>query len=104
MKPMVFGASFFGCEHPLMRAFDLVYGFLTAEANAVVAPIHPKAMPAILTTDGRRSKNGTLHDADFADRRPRGHTRSSQCSSIFVRFTLRWRDAPRHGGFFLARS
>jgi hypothetical protein len=22
MKPMVFGASFFGCEHPLMRAFE----------------------------------------------------------------------------------
>lgn len=29
----------------------LVYGFLTTEANAVVAPIHPKAMPLILTTD-----------------------------------------------------
>src|SRR5437763_10654954 len=28
----------------------LVYGFLTTAANAVVAPIHPKAMPAILTT------------------------------------------------------
>jgi putative SOS response-associated peptidase YedK len=29
----------------------LVYGFLTTEPNAVVAPIHPKAMPVILTTD-----------------------------------------------------
>ena len=29
----------------------LVYGFLTTEPNAVVAPIHPKAMPAILTTE-----------------------------------------------------
>ncbi len=28
----------------------LVYGFLTTQANAAVAPIHPKAMPAILTT------------------------------------------------------
>ena len=28
----------------------LLYGFLTTEANAVVAPIHPKAMPVILTT------------------------------------------------------
>jgi putative SOS response-associated peptidase YedK len=28
----------------------LVYGFLTTEPNAVVAPIHPKAMPVILTT------------------------------------------------------
>jgi len=28
----------------------LLYGFLTSEPNAVVAPIHPKAMPVILTT------------------------------------------------------
>jgi putative SOS response-associated peptidase YedK len=27
-----------------------VYGFLTTEPNVVVAPIHPKAMPVILTT------------------------------------------------------
>jgi putative SOS response-associated peptidase YedK len=27
-----------------------LYGFLTCEANAIVAPIHPKAMPTILTT------------------------------------------------------
>ena len=27
-----------------------LFSFLTCEANAVVAPIHPKAMPAILTT------------------------------------------------------
>ena len=26
-----------------------LYGFLTCEPNAVVAPIHPKAMPVILT-------------------------------------------------------
>jgi putative SOS response-associated peptidase YedK len=31
-----------------------VYGFLTTEANAVVKPIHPKAMPVILTTDEER--------------------------------------------------
>ena len=31
-----------------------VYGFLTTTANAVVAPIHPKAMPVILTTDEER--------------------------------------------------
>jgi hypothetical protein len=29
----------------------LVYGFLTTSPNAVVEPIHPKAMPVILTTD-----------------------------------------------------
>lgn len=27
----------------------LLYGFLTTDANAEVAPIHPKAMPVILT-------------------------------------------------------
>jgi putative SOS response-associated peptidase YedK len=31
-----------------------VYGFLTTEANAVVKPIHAKAMPVILTTDEER--------------------------------------------------
>jgi putative SOS response-associated peptidase YedK len=32
----------------------LVYGFLTTAPNAVVEPIHPKAMPVILTTDDER--------------------------------------------------
>jgi bifunctional non-homologous end joining protein LigD len=32
----------------------LVYGFLTTAPNAVVEPIHPKAMPVILTTDQER--------------------------------------------------
>jgi putative SOS response-associated peptidase YedK len=27
-----------------------LFGFMTTEANAIVAPIHPKAMPVILTT------------------------------------------------------
>jgi putative SOS response-associated peptidase YedK len=27
-----------------------LFGFLTTEANAIIAPIHPKAMPVILTT------------------------------------------------------
>ena len=27
-----------------------LFGFLTTEANAIVAPIHPNAMPVILTT------------------------------------------------------
>jgi putative SOS response-associated peptidase YedK len=30
------------------------YGFLTTSPNAVVEPIHPKAMPVILTTDEGR--------------------------------------------------
>ena len=31
-----------------------MYGFLTTAPNAVVEPIHPKAMPVILTTDEER--------------------------------------------------
>jgi putative SOS response-associated peptidase YedK len=31
-----------------------VYGFLTTSPNAVVEPIHSKAMPVILTTDEER--------------------------------------------------
>jgi hypothetical protein len=31
-----------------------VYGFLTTSPNSVVAPIHPKAMPVILTTEEER--------------------------------------------------
>jgi putative SOS response-associated peptidase YedK len=30
------------------------HGFLTTSPNAVVEPIHPKAMPVILTTDEER--------------------------------------------------
>ena len=32
----------------------LVYGFLTTTPNAVIEPIHPKAMAVILTTDEER--------------------------------------------------
>src|SRR5437763_14422559 len=32
----------------------LIYGFATTEANAMVKPFHPKAMPVILTTDVER--------------------------------------------------
>jgi putative SOS response-associated peptidase YedK len=32
----------------------LVYGFLTTSPNAVVEPIHSKAMPVILTTEEER--------------------------------------------------
>ena len=31
-----------------------MFGFLTTDPNAVVAPIHPKAMPVILTTNEER--------------------------------------------------
>jgi putative SOS response-associated peptidase YedK len=32
----------------------LVYGFLTTAPNSIVEPIHPKAMPVILTTEEER--------------------------------------------------
>jgi len=32
----------------------LVYGFLTTALNSIVEPIHPKAMPVILTTEEER--------------------------------------------------
>ena len=32
----------------------MVYGFLTTAPNAIVEPIHPKAMPVILTTEEER--------------------------------------------------
>jgi hypothetical protein len=55
-------------SHPLGREFKgdrgtrskpipgphLVYGFLTTAPNAIVEPIHPKAMPVMLTTDEER--------------------------------------------------
>ncbi|MDF2618601.1 MAG: hypothetical protein K0S00_1260 [Xanthobacteraceae bacterium] len=39
--------------NPVVGLHDL-YGFLTCEPNAVVRPIHPKAMPVILTTAEER--------------------------------------------------
>jgi putative SOS response-associated peptidase YedK len=38
----------------ICRSRSQVYGFLTTEANAVMKPIHPKAMPVILTPDEER--------------------------------------------------
>jgi hypothetical protein len=38
-----------------------VYGFLTTAANEIVAPIHPKAMPVILTTDEERPSGCARH-------------------------------------------
>jgi putative SOS response-associated peptidase YedK len=47
--PSIIGLRDRGQERRL-RSADELFGFLTTEANAIVAPIHPKAMPVILTT------------------------------------------------------
>ena len=39
-----------GPKSPPVEGDHGLLGFLTTEANAVVAPVHPKAMPVILTT------------------------------------------------------
>ena len=39
-----------GTKNPIEGEHQL-FGFLTTEPNAVVAPIHPKAMPVILSTE-----------------------------------------------------
>jgi len=33
-----------------VEGYHELFGFLTTEASAIVAPVHPKAMPVILTT------------------------------------------------------
>jgi putative SOS response-associated peptidase YedK len=40
-----------GTKSKPIRGAHLVYGFLTTAPNAVVESIHPRAMPAILTTE-----------------------------------------------------
>ena len=43
-----------GTKSKPIRGPHDVYGFLTTVPNALVEPIHPKAMPVILTTDEER--------------------------------------------------
>lgn len=53
-RPLAFFAGFWTKWHGVRRVKDgpgdfELYGFLTTEPNGVVKPIHPKAMPVILT-------------------------------------------------------
>ena len=43
-----------GAGEQLWVPSHLVYGFLRTSPNAIVEPIHPKAMPVILTTEEER--------------------------------------------------
>ena len=43
--------AFAAPRQTLVEGNHLLYGFLTTVSNGVVAPIHPKAMPVILTTE-----------------------------------------------------
>jgi len=54
-RPLFFFAGLWTWWHGMRKAKDdpadhEVYGFLTTEPNALIAPIHEKAMPVILTT------------------------------------------------------
>src|SRR5246500_5366662 len=44
-----------GTKSKPIPGLHLVYGFLTTSPNAIVAPIHSKAMPVILTTSAKTS-------------------------------------------------
>lgn len=54
-RPLAFFAGLWTPWHGVRKVKDgpgdfQLYGFLTTEPNAVVGPVHPKAMPVILTT------------------------------------------------------
>ena len=55
----------------------LVYGFLTTAANAVVAPMHSKATPLILTTDEERD----VLDACIVGVSPHPRRQQSRCAA-----------------------
>jgi hypothetical protein len=52
-----------------------VYDFLTTVPNAIVEPIHPKAMPVILTTE----ENATCVDARAVGRDQSAATVVARC-------------------------
>jgi putative SOS response-associated peptidase YedK len=65
-----------------------LFGFLTTEANATITPIHPKAMPVILTT--RTSSTGGWNRTRSTRWPCNGHCRTRRSGS--------WRRARRRTG------
>jgi putative SOS response-associated peptidase YedK len=63
-----------------------VYGFLTTAPNAIVEPIHPKAMPVILSTDEERD-GCALHG--MRPRRCSAHCRMPRSGSSCAALTKR---------------
>ncbi len=69
-----------------------IFGFLTTEPNAVVKPVHPKAMPVILRTtektdtwlrapwDEAKEMQQPLPDADLIDLTPSIDNKEEQAS------------------------
>ncbi len=69
-----------------------IFEFLTTEPNAVVKPIHPKAMPVILRNteeidtwlrapwDGAKEMQKPLPDADLIDLTPSNDNKEEQAS------------------------
>ncbi|WP_127598255.1 SOS response-associated peptidase [Nitratireductor alexandrii] len=68
-RPLFFFAGLWTSWHGVRRVKDgpgdhQLFGFLTTKPNAVVAPIHPKAMPVILSTHDEIDKWLTAPWAD----------------------------------------
>jgi putative SOS response-associated peptidase YedK len=63
-----------GTKAALEVGQHLLYSFLTTEPNAVVAPVHPKAMPVLLLDEAARETwlTGAV-DAALALQRPAPH-------------------------------
>jgi hypothetical protein len=65
-----------------------IFAFLTTEPNAIVAPIHPKAMPVILTSaSGSTEASGVFAHRAIATRQPgmvRATSYASRCAILAI--------------------